>query len=124
MISPEKIQLSLSVVINHSPDGLPDNFADVNDHELVGNGLGVAGVVLVHGVSDDHADELRAAKQVLDTILRSQHHSLISLTWGICDITACVTNTYTALAPPTLTSCVTALRSVKQVSARSSIRRT
>ena len=51
---------------SHLPDGLPDDLADIDDHELVGDSVGVAGVVLVHCVCHHHPDELRAAKQVLD----------------------------------------------------------
>lgn len=58
MISPEKLgfsQIKLSYDLAH-----------VNDHELLGDGVRVAGVVLVHCVGHHHLDELRAAKQVLD----------------------------------------------------------
>lgn len=49
-----------------TPDGLSYDLAHVNDHELLGDGVRVAGVVLVHCVGHHHLDELRAAKQVLD----------------------------------------------------------
>ena len=56
----------MSLENSHVPDGLPNDLADIDDHQLVGDSVGVAGVVLVHSVSHHHPDKLRAAKQVLD----------------------------------------------------------
>ena len=68
MISPERLRFCLSWVTESLflPDGLSNDLADVDDHQFVGDGVGVSGVVLVHSVGHNHPDELRAAKQVLD----------------------------------------------------------
>ena len=68
MISPEKLRFCLSWLTKSLvlPDGLSNDLTDIDDHQLVSDGLGVSGVVLVHSVGHNHPDELRAAKQVLD----------------------------------------------------------
>ena len=66
MISPERLRFCWVTKCLFLPDGLSNDLADVDDHQFVGDGVGVSGVVLVHSVGHNHPDELRAAKQVLD----------------------------------------------------------